>query len=325
MDNKLAALINLVKHMPEKCLDQAIETLENMKREAEHEEEQKPPDCPHCHAGSIVRNGHRHGKQQYLCRECGKSFVRTTGTALYNSHSGEAAWKQVIRDTVNGIPIDQTAMSLGMHHKTVFNMRHKVLFCLEGEQGTEETLSGVLEADETYILESLKGKELPEGYWRGARKHGAVSSKGGISDEYICVCAAIERGGKAYSRAVGRGKVRKEEILGAFTGKISGDALMVCDGATSYKVLEAQGLCSTAATGSGGFYRINEVNGYHSFIKERNRSARGFGTKYLNRYNALFSRVYRGSDFLSDDLYKTMRRSGFKTIAATQTEGLLAL
>jgi hypothetical protein len=44
-----------------------------------------------------------------------------------------------------------------------------------------------------------------------------------------------------------------------------------------------------------------------------------------DRYNALFSRVYRGSDFLSDDLYKTMRRSGFKTIAATQTEALLAL
>jgi hypothetical protein len=51
MDNKLAALINLAKHMPEKYLDQAIETLEKMKREAEQEEEQRPPDCPHCHAG----------------------------------------------------------------------------------------------------------------------------------------------------------------------------------------------------------------------------------------------------------------------------------
>jgi hypothetical protein len=62
MDNKLAGLINLVKHMPEKCLDQAIETLEKMKGEAEKEEEQKPSDCPHCHAGRTVRNGHRHGK-----------------------------------------------------------------------------------------------------------------------------------------------------------------------------------------------------------------------------------------------------------------------
>jgi hypothetical protein len=110
-----------------------------------------------------------------------------------------------------------------------------------------------------------------------------------------------------------------------FRGKISADALMVCDGAVSYKILEEQALCSTVAAGKGGFYRTNEINGYHSFIKERNRGARGFGTKYLNRYNALFSRVYRGSDFLTDELYKTMRSSGFKTTTATQTEGLIAL
>jgi transposase-like protein len=325
MENKLAALINLVKHMPEKCLDQAIETLEKMKEEAEKEEERKPPDCPHCRSERVVRNGRRHGKQQYLCRECGKSFVWTTGTALYKSHSGEAAWKQVIRDTVKGTPLDETAESLGMHHETVFNMRHKALYYLEAASGGLTALSGVCESDETYILESLKGKSLPAGYWRAARKHRAVSSKGGISDEYVCVCAAVERGGKAYSRAVGRGKVRKDAILGAFTGKISSDALMVCDGDKSYKVLEEHNIYSTAATGTGGFYRINEINGYHSFIKERNRRARGFGTKYLNRYNALFSQVFRGDDFLTDDLYKTMRGSSFKTIAATQSENLCGL
>jgi hypothetical protein len=78
---------------------------------------------------------------------------------------------------------------------------------------------------------------------------------------------------------------------------------------------------STAAAGSGGFYWTNEVNGYHRFIKERNRSARGFGTKYLKRYNALFSRVYRGANYLSDDLYKTMRISGFKTISRHANRG----
>ena len=325
MENKLSMLINLVKHLPEQCLDQAIEFLEKMKEEVEKEEKQKPPDCPHCGGKSVVRNGHRRGRQQYLCRECGKSFVRTIGTAFYNSHSGEAVWKQVIRDTVKGISLEETAVNLDMHNETIFNMRHKVLFCLEAEQVREAALSGVCEGDETYILESLKGKELPEGYWRMPRKHGAVSCKGSISDEYLCVCAAVERGGKAYSRAVGRGKVNKEEILAAFSGKIKDEALMVCDGAKSYGVLEEQHICSTAIGENTGFYRINEVNGYHSFIKERNRQARGFGTKYMNRYNALFSRVYRGNDFLVDELYKTMLRSGFKTIAATQTEALLAL
>jgi hypothetical protein len=62
---------------------------------------------------------------------------------------------------------------------------------------------------------------------------------------------------------------------------------MVCGGVAS-KVLEEKVLCSTAANGRGVFYRINKVNGYLSFIKERKRRARGFGTKYLNRYNTLF-------------------------------------
>jgi transposase-like protein len=327
MKNKLYTLIELVKHLPDQCLDQAIESLEKMKEKAEREEENKKPDCPHCRGRNVARNGHRNGKQQYLCRVCGKSFVRTTGTAFYYSHSGEAVWKQVIRDTIRGTPLEETAVNLDMSHETAFNMRHKVLYCLEAGAGTESALSGVCESDETYILDNYKGKAIPDDYWREPRKHGAVSGKGGISDEYICVCAAVERGGKAYSRAVCRGIPHKEEILGVFSGKISEDALMVCDGAKSYRVLEEKNVCATAVTGSGGFYRINEVNGYHSFIKGRNRMARGFGAKYLNRYNALFSRVFRGSEFLADDIYKQMsvRGTSCRTIAATQTEGLLCI
>jgi hypothetical protein len=39
MDNKLVALINLANHLPEKCLDQAIEALEKMKMKGEEERE----------------------------------------------------------------------------------------------------------------------------------------------------------------------------------------------------------------------------------------------------------------------------------------------
>lgn len=327
MKNKVTTLIELVKHLPEQYLDQAIETLEKMKEEAEGEEKKKTPDCPHCHGGNVVRNGHRKGKQQYLCRVCGKSFVRTTGTAFYYSRSGEAVWKQVIQDTVRGRPLEETVEDLAISHETAFNMRHKVLYNMEAGTGKETALTGICESDETYILESYKGKALPDGYWRAARKHRAVSSKGGISEEYICVCAAVERGGKAYSRAVCRGIPRKAEILGAFSGKMCMDTLLVCDGAKSYRVLEEEKVCATVARGTGEFYRINEVNGYHSFIKGRNRVARGFGTKYLNRYNALFSYIFRGNDFLVDDIYKQMSVKGnnYRTIAATQTEGLLRI
>ena len=101
MENKLAELIDLVKHLPEKSLEKAIEVLTEIKKEAEKEEEKKPLKCHHCQSDRVVRNGLMRGKQNHLCRSCGKSFVATVGTAAYYSHSGEAVWKQVIRDTVN--------------------------------------------------------------------------------------------------------------------------------------------------------------------------------------------------------------------------------
>ena len=30
--------------------------------------------CPHCHSQRLSKNGHRHGKQRYLCKDCGKQF-----------------------------------------------------------------------------------------------------------------------------------------------------------------------------------------------------------------------------------------------------------
>lgn len=31
--------------------------------------------CPHCHSDRLSKNGHRYGKQRYLCKDCGKQFL----------------------------------------------------------------------------------------------------------------------------------------------------------------------------------------------------------------------------------------------------------
>jgi len=330
MENKLVELIDLVKHLPERSLEKAIEVLTEIKKQAEKEEEKKPLKCLHCQSDRVVRNGFMRGKQNHLCRNCGKSFVATVGTVAYYSHSGEAVWKQVIRDTVNGVAIDKTAEDLCLHHETVFNMRHKILFCLEQEEVANPTVfSGVCEADETYLLENYKGKGLPDYIHREARKHGAVAQKRGISNEYICICAAIERGGAAFSTAVNRAAPDKNEIHSVFAGRVDENTLVLCDGAKEYNILEEKCGCSTvnADKESDGFYNINSVNGYHSFIKERNRMARGFATKYLNRYNALFSTIYKNSRFIIDDIYRLLFDGGdqYITILASQNDNLLQI
>ena len=43
------------------------------------------------------------------------------------------------------------------------------------------------------------------------------------------------------------------------------------------------------------FYNLNAVNGFHSFIKQRHEFYRRVASKYINRYNALFSTTYRNA------------------------------
>ncbi len=189
---ELVEIIRLVKEIPEKYLQETLEKVKEIKEKAEEEESKNAVSCPHCKSQHIVRNGHKSRKQAYICRGCGKSFVTTTKSAIEHSHSSETVWKQVISDTVNGVPIDKTAENLDLHHQTVFNMRHKILYCVEQSLiQNPAKLTGVCETDETYVLESMKGKKLPQNYHRKPRKHGAVASKPGISKEYVCVCTSV--------------------------------------------------------------------------------------------------------------------------------------
>ena len=202
---ELVEIIALVKEIPESHLGEALEKLREIKGKADLEEEKSESECPHCGSPNGVRNGHKHGKQEYLCRECAKSYVTTTKSAIEHSRSSATVWKQVIRDTVDGISLNRTAENLALSHATVFKMRHKILYAVERSLvENPAVLSGVCEADETYVLESEKGRKIPEGYHRKARKHGAVAAKRGNSDEYICVCASVTGEAKNVSLAVNR-------------------------------------------------------------------------------------------------------------------------
>lgn len=95
--------------------------------------ESKPDYCPYCQSKKIVRNGKRHGKQAYICRNCKKTFVSTFGTLQYRSHQSKDDWAKAIESTLNGDSLDDLSEDIGVSHPTAFNMRHKVLYALEME------------------------------------------------------------------------------------------------------------------------------------------------------------------------------------------------
>jgi transposase-like protein len=317
----LVEIIALVKEIPEIYLKETLEKVQEIKKKADEDAENNnsKPKCPHCNSEKVLRNGHKHKKQAYLCRNCGKSFVTTTKTAIQGSHSSETVWKQVINDTVEGVAIDKTAENLELHHETVFNMRHKILYCIEQSLVKEPTeLTGVCEADETYVLESVKGRKIPNDYHRKPRKHGAVASKRGISDEYVCICTSVTGEGEKVAISVNRATPSKQELLDVFGGRVNENTVVLCDGNQNYSILEDK--CTVATT-----KRINKVNGFHSFIKERLEAARGVATAYLNRYNSLFSKIYSANKSVVDFIYELMtgQSGAYKTILYTQSADLL--
>lgn len=153
-------LTNLISKLPEEAIDSLYKIICPMF--AEYFVPEKPC-CPHCGENSVVRNGHKCGKQEYLCKRCGKTFVSTTNTLMSGSHQLREIWEEVINDTLSGDTIDFTAKKLGMTHDCVFRMRHKILGSLarlDEKQGF--TLSDVSELDETFVLDCYKGKKLPD-------------------------------------------------------------------------------------------------------------------------------------------------------------------
>ena len=306
----------------------------------------KVESCPHCGGHHFVKNGLRNGKQAYICRVCGKTFVATTGTVRYWSHQSRAVWQDAIDDTVNGVSLRKTAERLGISEDVAFNIRHKVLLAMEKdvvaetekakaaaeaakipappanaqtseaadktpESTTEEAPKVIKEMDETFALESYKGTKLGKLFWRKPRKHGAVAQKPGISQEQVCICASVDRDGNAYARTVNRAAPTIEELKEVFDGRLTPDTLALCDGLKGYKPLCTDAGCAMldvkkVSKEESALINLNTVNGFHSMIKEVLRRYRRVATKYQNRYNALFAFMYKCTNQDERDLIRRL-------------------
>ena len=151
----------------------------------------------------MIKKGYVRGKQRYLCmdRECYHKFT-------YDSHMITSFLKidvdefiEICIDTLTMVPIHKTAALLNRSIKCVFQNRHKFLSMLEKYLESEKIqLSGTIECDETYVLESSKGSSLKR---RKARHRGEPSKFRGISHEQICIVTTTDRNAHEIFLAVG--------------------------------------------------------------------------------------------------------------------------
>jgi transposase-like protein len=73
--------------------------------------------CPFCHSERLSKNGHRYGKQRYLCKDCGKQFPET-----YNSRGyGEEIRQKCLNLHIHGMNYREIERITGVSHNTVIN------------------------------------------------------------------------------------------------------------------------------------------------------------------------------------------------------------
>ncbi|BBU38898.1 hypothetical protein APP_11900 [Aeribacillus pallidus] len=111
--------------------------------------------CVHCGSMSVKRNGKYRSRQRYLCKDCGKSFNDMTGSPLSGTRYPHK-WLKYFEMMVKGYTLPKIAEELDIHISTAFYWRHKILYAIRSLG--HPTLKGIVESDETYFLESEKGR-----------------------------------------------------------------------------------------------------------------------------------------------------------------------
>ncbi|WP_371411631.1 IS1/IS1595 family N-terminal zinc-binding domain-containing protein [Nostoc linckia] len=73
--------------------------------------------CPNCEATKISKNGHRRGKQSYICRHCGRQFLESYNTLGYR----DSIKKYCLELYFKGMSFRAIERAIGVNHNTVIN------------------------------------------------------------------------------------------------------------------------------------------------------------------------------------------------------------
>jgi transposase-like protein len=240
--------------------------------------------CPHCSSAEVRRWGRAGGKPRYRCASCRKTFNPLTGTPLSGLHFKER-WRDQAQALMAGETVSKAAERCKVAYTTAFRWRHRFLAALNLDK--PHSLSGIVEADETFVLESFKGKRGK--LLRAARKRGGKASKRGLSAEQIPVIIARDRSGATIDAVLPHLDIAS--MTAALGHVIASGAELCCDGGKAISGFARRARIKTHVLPAPGApkpdapqFHINNVNAYHSRLKEWMRRFHGVATDNLPNY-----------------------------------------
>lgn len=238
--------------------------------------------CPRCQAQALRPWGFSHGLPRYRCKGCRRTCNALTGTPLARLRRREC-WARYAEALLESQTVRDAAAFCKVHKNTAFRWRHRFLSLIAEHRAQHE--SGIVEADETFFLESFKGqRRLP----RPARQRGGRAQRKGYTAEQIPVLVVRDRSGQHADFQLER--LNTAQVGAALTPLLDSDAVLCTDSAAVYHcVARAAGITHRRLNlrqkrRTDGAFHIQNVNAYDSRLKRWISRFYGVATKYLANY-----------------------------------------
>src|SRR2546421_9832464 len=127
--------------------------------------------CPLCGADTVHKMGGETQAGMWVCYACKGKFTVRTGTVFERSHIPLHKWLlaiELMASSKKGIAAHQLHRMLGITYKSAWFMAHRLRYAMQ-QPPLVGKLTGVIEADETYIGGKLSNRPKGQrGRGRGA-------------------------------------------------------------------------------------------------------------------------------------------------------------
>lgn len=165
-------------------------------------------ECPRCESTKISRIVKR---RQFDCDSCRYQFSVRVGTLFHDSKLPLWKWflaVYLMGESKKGISANQLKRTLGVSYKTAWYLCHRIRAAMVDESG--DMLTGIIEADETYVGGKARGFASKQEAARHRR------------DNKTVVLGAVERGGRVRLRVAPDAK--STTVKGFLADVVSDDA-----------------------------------------------------------------------------------------------------
>ncbi len=261
----------IISQLPAACSDEAT-AVEFMERQRWGDS----PARPRCGDLDVAQMkdaaGNRNKRFLWRCHGCKQQFTVRIGTIFEDSRIPMRHWCYgfwAACSSKKGVSALQIKRQTGLSYKSALFLMHRIRFAMQSDPAPEPKLTGIVEADETYV----GGKPRYKTY---ERKPGRTQAKRGpapdFKDRKPPVVAMVERSGRVRARVVAN--VSAASLASTLAEHVDQSARLITDERPQYRTIGRQfagGHEQTANHSAGEYARgdvtTNTVEGFFSLLK----------------------------------------------------------